>query len=117
MSIPNTTMIAMSEAGSRLKESMSLTEMLNAAMDATVDHWIVLNEDEQFKAAIGAVLLKTDQPTRDRISSEMKALAIPSAAQAGIPVDFARAFEEMKEDAEPIGLLEFWREAKKRAGR
>ena len=91
-----------------------IKEKLGAAMRATRDHWLVTDEDSQFRAAISGVMLYYGEGSEEynRLRWEMEALnrigAAISAAMSGIGVDFFSTLGEQK--YEPIGLLKLWRE-------
>jgi hypothetical protein len=66
------------------------------------------NDDQQFRGAVGGVLLMCSDEERKRINVELRALQSLSAAMSGIPVDFGAV--EMVEH--PLGLLGMWRDTK-----
>jgi len=113
--LPVTIQIAMAEAKSDVEKAEGgLLEKLKAAMKATHDHWMVTNEDEQFRAAIGAVMVFYGQGSEEfkRLEWEMGNLnrfsAALSASQVGVSVDFGSILDE--QEYEPIGLLKLWRD-------
>lgn len=59
-----------------------LTEKLSAAMNEAVDHWLVTNEDERFRAAVGAVMVHYGEGSEEfaRLQEEMRDLNRLSAA-------------------------------------
>ncbi len=109
MDLPADLMIVIAEAKSAAEGKNTLEDKLTAAMNAARNHWMVIDEDKQFRGAVGAVMLLVDDETRDRIELEMKTLNAMSAIFSGVPVDIERV--EVAED--PIGLLKMWKELKK----
>ena len=90
---------------------------LKAAMSATVNHWMVLDEDTQFRGAIAGVLMlakdRGDDDTRVRIEREVKLLRGLAVATSGVPVNFTALLgEEGDEKPEPFGLSKMWRDLK-----
>ena len=112
--LSTTALIAMQEARAAIKESDGLEDRLRAAMRMTRQHWLATKEDDQFKAAIGAVLLSYGEgsPERERIAWEARQLgkisAIQHAAMAGVAVQLDDLTFDVGE-YEPIGLLAMWR--------
>jgi hypothetical protein len=114
--LSGTLMIAASEARHAIKNmSGDVVEKLKAAMKATRNHWMATNEDEQFKAAVIAVMLHYGEGTDEynRLKWELENLkrfsAALSAAQAGISVDFTSVVQEEEKANKPIGLLKLWK--------
>lgn len=106
MAINNSILVAVTELKQSVDADKPITERLKAAMAQARQHWLVTNEDDQFRAAIGAVLLSATDDEKARIESELKALRALSAATAGVPINFA-ALDTQKD---PIGLLKIWKE-------
>lgn len=105
-------MIAVTEAGHAIKGKSfpTLEAKLEAAMEATKDHWMLTDEDGRFRAAIGAVLCDCTPDEKERIESEMLALRTLSAMFSGIPVDLAG----MKAPENPLKLMDLWRKVTKK---
>lgn len=103
-------MIAVTEAKAAAKNETTLEGRLEAAMNATKDHWLLTDEDGRFRAAKGAVLLLGEAEDKERIKFEIKQLRTLSAMMSGVPIDFEK-IEELKN---PIGLLKVWQEIKER---
>jgi hypothetical protein len=82
---------------------------LKKAMETMQNHWLVTNKDEQFQAAVGAVLVTATDDEKERINAELRTLKALNAAMNGIPVDMGRAIEGL-EGNEPIGLTKIWKE-------
>jgi hypothetical protein len=113
--ISNTMRICMADLEKSVKPEMSLEDRLRAAMSATRGHWLVTNEDEQFRCAVGAVMLSygPDAPEFDRLSWEMEGIrkvsAMITAASAGLSVNLSEDDFNTKQ-YEPIGLIAMWKE-------
>ncbi len=107
----NSIMIAITETKAMLKgkEGESIEDRLSFAMSKTLNHWLVIDEDGQFRAAVGAVLLTATDDEKERISTELRSLKALSSALSGVPVDFSQ-LEVGK--TEPIGLSNLWRKVK-----
>ncbi len=103
-------MIVITEAKEKAKNKKTLEEKLIAAMNATKDHWMLTDEDGRFRAAVGAVLLLSDEEDKKRIESEIKQIRTVVAMLNGVPIDIER-LEELKN---PIGLMKMWHEIKER---
>lgn len=107
--------IALTEAQSAIGGDGTLIEKLKTAMLTTRDHWMCTDENEQFKAAVGAVMLHYGQNSDEfvRLEREMKSLnkvsAALNAAQAGVSVDFNSILDAKGDEYEPLGLLKLWR--------
>lgn len=75
--------------------------------------FMTTSEDEQFRAAVGALMVSygPGTPEFERIEAEMLALrrlsVVMAAAEAGMAVRASDAFDEKHE---PIGLVGMWRE-------
>lgn len=110
MSLPADLMIVIAEAKSAAEGKDTLEDKLTAAMNSARNHWMVLDEDKQFRGAVGAVMLLVDDETRERIEIEMKTLNAMSAMISGVPIDIERV--EVPED--PIGLLKMWKDLKEK---
>ena len=82
-----------------------------SAMSAMKNHWMLLDEDTQFRVAIGGVLLLTEGEEKQRIEDELNSLKILSSAMRGVPVNWG----QVQAPKNPIGLMKMWREMKKEA--
>ena len=92
-------------------------DWLRAAMKATANHWMALDEDTQFRGALAGAMQHAknvgDETTVTRLTHEIGLLRGLAAATSGVPVDFAALFGD--EDAErpaPFGVTKIWREIK-----
>lgn len=111
----NLMLIAITECLRTIGETQGLEDRLKASMKIAKQHWLVTDEDERFKSAVGAVMQSYGHgsPEWSQLETELKALAQVSAminsAQAGLSVDPA-SIELPPEDFKPIGLLRLWKE-------
>ena len=93
----------------------SVEDMFRAVIPKARNHWAVLDENEQFKGAIGAVILALIEQEKDedkeRVTTEMNMLnAMSAATRPGVSLNLEAI---VKEDFKPIGLLKIWRELAK----
>ena len=102
--------IAVTEAKAAAEGETTLEGRLTKAMEATKDHWMATDEDTQFRAAIGAVLLLSEDEDKARLEEEISQLKTVQAMISGVPVDF-NAMEPMEN---PIGLMKMWRAVRER---
>lgn len=108
--------IAISELQSEIRQTEGdMVAKMKVSMKYMRNHWMITNEDEQFRAAVGGVLEFYGQGSEEwmRLEEEMtnikKASALVQALQAGIPVDVESMLEEQEiPKYEPIGLLKLW---------
>lgn len=107
--------IAMTEAASALEglsSGASKVDKLKAAMKVTKDHWLCTNEDEQFEAAVSAVMhvegLESDfaKQILEECTNIGKLNAFFRAAQAGLEV----MPPEISAEYETLGLMRLWNE-------
>lgn len=114
--IKNTILVAITETKIQLegKENLPLIERLKIAMKSMVTHWLVVDEDEQFQAAIGAVLLVSSEKEREQINNELKGLRAISSMISGVSIDL-EVLEKQIGDTPKIGLQKIWREIKEKA--
>jgi|SRR3990167_11551313 len=96
------------EARADIDAAETLIDKFKAAFAIARNHWMVTDEDMQFKAAIGAVLITLDEDSDDysRVLKEMRSLNTVAAMLSGIPVDF----NQIETDYEPIGLIKLWKQ-------
>jgi len=92
-------------------------DMLRVAFKKAYNHWMFSEEQDQFKGAVGAVLITLKSgPEFDRVNEALRQLsrasALISALQQGIPVDWD-SMEKPDENAPPvIPLNQLWCEVK-----
>lgn len=110
----NSIMIGIAELRTNVDPKQPLKERLKVAMRAALEHWLVLDEENQFKMAIGAVLIEATEEEQERINIDLKFLKAMSSAAGGVPVDFGRLMEELGEDGatKAVGLQKLWGEVK-----
>ena len=107
----NTLLIAIAEIRSQLTGhgNESLKERLKFAMGKAKGHWCVVDEDDQFRSAVGAVMADATQEERDLLGMELDVLKALSAASSGVPVDMGAVLNGFDTD-KAIGLSGLWRE-------
>lgn len=110
--IPVQVHIAMQEIAGQISQADDLETRLRMAMEKARDHWMATEDDHQFRAAVGAVLLSYPPESDEfkRIQFEMEQLqrisTIIQAAQLGMSVG---GFDIPDDAPEVIGLLRMWR--------
>ena len=92
------------EAG--LTPEMSLEDRLRAVMKVGREHWMITDEDERFRASVGAALMSATDEEQEQIKTELHALRDFSALCSGIPIDVSRIVVPEN----PVGLLALWKE-------
>lgn len=110
----NRVMVGIAELRAGVDPKQPLEERLKVAMRRALKHWLVFDEEGQFKMAVAAVMVEATEDERERLNTEVKFLAAVSSAVSGVPVDFGRLMEEMGEDAadKAVGLRKLWDEVK-----
>ena len=110
----NRILIGIAELRTRVDTNQPLEERLKVAMRGALKHWLVFDEEGQFKMAVGAVLAEATEEEVERINVDIKFLNAMSSAASGVPVDFGRLIEELGEDsaAKAVGLGKLWDEVK-----
>lgn len=95
-------------------DSKDIEDLIRAAMEATYNHWMCLDEDLQSRAAIGAVLMsdKVSEGDKERIQAELATHQALQALASGVPVD-VEAMAKRAEETSLIGLTNLWEEVKK----
>lgn len=102
-------MIVAMEAKSAGEGIDNIEDRLLACMKASVNHWMAVNEDDQFRGAVTAAYDLSNDDEKRRIEGTMKVLNALSVATTGIPVDLARVDTE---SFEPLPLVKLWQRAK-----
>lgn len=107
-------MIGVAELRTMVDPKQPLEERLKVTMRAALNHWLVLDEEGQFKMAVGAVMVEATEEEQERMNIDIKFLRALSSAASGVPVDFGRLIEELGEDsaAKAVGLRKLWDEVK-----
>lgn len=111
MSLSNSLMIAIHEIRSSLDSSKPILENIKAAMKEAQKHWLIVDEEERFRAACGAVLLIANEDDKKILEKELKSLQTMSALQSGIPVDITTVLQDV-DPKQFFGLLRIWKEIK-----
>ena len=83
---------------------------IGKAMKVTKSHWMIIDEDIQFRAAIGIALLESDEIDKERILRSYRPLQTLSAMMQGIPVDTDAMTNQLDHD-DLIPLIKMWRDA------
>lgn len=110
MSLSNSMMIAMGDIERKLDKEAPVKERLKQAMKLVQNHWLVTDEDEQFRSAIGAVLVTVSPEEKEIIMREIDFLKGLVAAVEGVPIDVGELLTRRPENA--YGLRGLWIEAK-----
>ena len=100
--------IGLTEAKAAAEKETTLHAQMDAAMKLMQHHWMILDEDLQFRCAVGALLMIVDEQTQETIKEEMASLKALSALMSGIPVDMERVTVPQN----PLGLMKRWNELK-----
>lgn len=110
----NMIMIGITELRAKVDSKQPLEERLKVVMRAALGHWCVLDEESQFKMAVGAVIMEATEEEQERINLDLKFLSSMASAASGVPVDFVRLVEELGEDSatKAVGLRKLWDEVK-----
>jgi len=109
----NTEILIMSAELKHLaEEHETIEDMFRAVVPEAHNHWMIIDEDEQFKGAVGAVLLALQEKGRDddmkRITKELQMLrALSLIGTPGVSINFGDILDE---GFEPIGLMQIWKE-------
>lgn len=94
-----------------------LTDKLKIAMQLAKSHWLVTDDDTQFRGAIAGVMLHYGEGSEEykRLEweyNQLKKLNIAMEAQnLGVEVSFGFLLEN-EEKYRPIGLMKLWGEVK-----
>lgn len=86
----------------------TLEDRLRRAMENGKDQWLITDEDERFRASVGAVLLSATEDEKERLGAELRALRDFSALMRGLPIDVTR----IETPENPVGLMKLWGDAK-----
>ncbi len=104
-------MIGITELRHDVDSKQPLEERLKIVMKKALNHWLVLDEESQFKMAVGAVLAEATEEEQERINIELRVLKALSAAISGVPIDWGNLVADEDRD-KTIGLSGLWREVK-----
>lgn len=90
-------------------------DMLAVTFKKAHRHWMFTDEQDQFKGALGAVLIRLKEgPEFDRLSESIRQLgkvsAVLNALQAGVPVDLEAMLKEQESEdqSQLIPLSKLW---------
>lgn len=110
MSVSNSMVIAMSEIEGKLDAEAPIKDRLRQAMKLAMNHWLVVDEDTQFRCALGAVAASASPEDVLKIKRELDFMRTLGAATQGVPVDIEAMFLQAPKN--PLGLQALWMEAK-----
>lgn len=96
------------EKGSAADEA-NIIERIRKAMKATKDHWMITDEDLQFRAALGIAMVNSDETDKARIVRSFQPLKSLSAMMSGVSVDVDAMTRELDHD-DLIPLMKMWKE-------
>jgi len=109
----NITALAMTEAIHEAKNETNLNDRMRVAMNAVKNHWLVIDKNEQFQAAVAAIYSLSNDDEKERIKAEVDLIKITNATISGIPV----SFDAVKKHKKPVGLIKVWDEINKQPAR
>ena len=104
-------LIGIAELRTNIDPKQTLEDRLRATMREASNHWLVIDEQDQFRMAIGAVMVEATEEEQERLNIELKVLKAISTAINGIPVDWSNLVSDSDRD-KFIGLSDLWREVK-----
>lgn len=104
----NCILIAITELKQDVDNNTPIEDRFRAVMKKAKNHWLVVNEDDQLRAAIGAVMLTATEEEQERINAELAVIKALSAATSGVPINF----DALEMNETPIGILNLWKEEK-----
>ena len=113
MSNRNAMIIAMSDIEREIDKEAPVKERLIQAMIQAQNHWLVIDEDAQFRSAIGAVMATVSPEEKQIIEEELDFLTGLASAVSGVPIDVLTLLERRPENA--YGIKSLWMEAKEAA--
>jgi hypothetical protein len=112
-------LIIETECRDKLKGLTTAEDMLKVAFKTAHNHWMFPDEQDQFKGALGAVLITLKSgPEYDRLSESVRRLgklsAMLNALQQGVPVDMEAMLKEQEEwpKVDIIPLNNLWCDVK-----
>ena len=104
--------IVAQEAAEACKDTPDLKERVRKAMQKAYKHWMVLDEQEQFKGAVTGAFLCSDEDDKLTIKAALQSLQTLSAVLSGVPVDLEEALKQQESVADKLALLPLWKEVK-----
>ena len=93
------------EVRDELSNAKTLEDKFNISFKAAHNHWMFVDEDEQFKGAIGAVCLHATEEEKTRIMAELDSLRTLNAMLSGVSIDFSN----VPDLENPIGITKMWK--------
>jgi len=112
MSVSNSVMIAIKEIELNLDKSKPILEIIKDAMKQAKNHWLVTDQEEQFRSAVGATMMVCNDENRRILEDELKGLRIISSMQSGVVVDIEATMAGMN-PKKFFGLMKIWKELEK----
>ncbi|KKN55058.1 hypothetical protein LCGC14_0586590 [marine sediment metagenome] len=109
----NSDIILISDVKDKLKKENTFEENIKVAMHEAKNNWLVVDPNDQFRGAVGALGLFYGEGTEEfeRIKQEMKVLNSLSV-MGSIPVDFQALSDNLDTNLKPCELRKIWDEAK-----
>ena len=104
-------MVGIAELRGKVDSKQPLEERLKVAMRGALNHWMVTDEESQFKMAVGAVMVEATEEEQERINIDLRVLKALSAALSGVPVNFSSLADEVDKD-KAVGLSKLWSDIK-----
>ncbi len=109
-----------SECREKFSAATTTEDKLREAFKVAHNHWMITGQDDQFKGAIGAVMMHlASGPEYDRLAESVtqlgKASALIHALQQGVPVDLAAMLQEQEDNPmkdQIIPLSKLWNEVR-----
>lgn len=90
----------------------TLENRLRAAMQATANHWMATNEEDQFNGAMQGCARTCDDAEREVLEAEIERLNLLSAMMSNVPVGIEAITARLEAMPESIGAQKMWREVK-----
>lgn len=105
-------LIAIQEIAEQVKEG-TVKEKLKKAMKLAYNHWLVVDESDQIKAAVGAVMLNVSDEDKELLKQELQ---FHQRLTAGHTLPFLTADQLIVDKDTPekwFGLPKIWKEVKR----
>ncbi len=96
MNITNTEVLLVAAECENAAKEKDFDARLDKCCEAAKDHWMVLDEEKQFKGAMLAAYRESNDEEKERIELSLKSLRILSALISGIPVDLEQAASDIE---------------------
>jgi len=103
-------MLVANEAENACKGEPDLRSKCVAAMKAARNHWMVTDDDKQFRGAIAGVMMAVGEGSAEyeSLKVEVGAIKAMNALFSGVPVDIS----QIPLPENPVGLIKLWQESK-----